>query len=190
MDLLSAGEFGIIAPSKMLCENKNKTRNGKMSVVTIRPYQDEDVQDVINLAKRNLLEVNIKDYQKELMEKFASMYTADYMKLLSENGHSYVVLRDGVVSGCGTVMPFFGKEQEECILLSIYVLPECQGEGIGRYIMAALESDEYYKRSNRIEIPATITACEFYEKFGYSYKAGKKEPDVEGSYHMEKFRHE
>ncbi len=73
-------------------------------------------------------------------------------------------------------------------MLSIYVLPEYQGKGIGRYIMAALESDEYYKCSNRIEIPATITACTFYEKFGYSYKDGKEESDAEGSYHMEKFR--
>ncbi len=159
-----------------------------MSVVTIRPYREEDAQAVICLAKRNLLEVNIKNYPKELMEKFASMYNGDYLKHLSINGHSYVVLDDGELVGCGTVMPFWGKEQTECVLLSIYALPECQGKGIGRYIMAALESDEYYKRSSRIEIPATITACTFYEKFGYSYKDGKREPDEEGSYHMEKFR--
>ncbi len=41
-----------------------------MSVVAIRPYHEENTQDVIRLAKRNLLEVNIKDYPKELMEKF------------------------------------------------------------------------------------------------------------------------
>ena len=159
-----------------------------MSIITVRPYQTEDVLAVILLAKRNLLEVNIKGYTKELMEKFASMYTEDYMNLLSTKGHSYVVLVDGELAGCGTVMPFWDKEQEECVLLSIYVLPECHGKGIGSYIMAALESDEYYKRSNRIEIPATITACKFYERFGYSYKDGKKEPDAEGSIHMEKFR--
>ena len=159
-----------------------------MSAITVRPYQKEDVQDIINLAKRNLLEVNIKDYSKELMEKFASMYTEDYVKHLSANGHSYVVMLDGELAGCGTVMPFWGKEQDECVLLSIYVLPDYQGKGIGRYIMAALESDEYYKRSNRIEIPATITARGFYERLGYSYKDGKKEPDAEGSCHMEKFR--
>ncbi len=45
-----------------------------MSVITVRPYQNEDAQAVINLARRNLLEVNIKDYPRELMEKFASMY--------------------------------------------------------------------------------------------------------------------
>ncbi len=159
-----------------------------MSIITIRPYQKEDAQAVILLAKRNLLEVNIKDYPKDLMEKFASMYTEDYTVVLSTKGHSYVVLEDGELAGCGTVMPFWGKEQEECVLLSIYVLPECQGKGLGRYIMAALESDEYYKRSSRIEIPATITACKFYERFGYFYKDGEKAPDAEGSYRMEKFR--
>lgn len=54
--------------------------------------------------------------------------------------------------------------------------------------MAALESDEYYRRSRRVEIPATLTTCGFYEKFGYGYKNGKKEPDAEGSVHMGKFR--
>jgi len=159
-----------------------------MNTVTIRKYQTADKEAVISLAKRNLLEVNIKDYPKELMEKFASMYTDDYMNHLSENGHSYVVIQDNIITGCGTVMPFWGKENEECVLLSIYVLPEYQGKGTGRFIMAALETDEYYKRSKRIAIPATITACSFYEKFGYGYKDGKKEPDAEGSYHMEKYR--
>ncbi len=163
-------------------------KDSKMSVISVRPYQNEDMQAVINLAKRNLLEVNIKDYPKELMEKFASMYTEDYVKHLSTNGHSYVVMLDGELAGCGTVMPFWGKEQDECVLLSIYVLPDYQGKGIGRYIMAALESDEYYKRSKRIEIPATITARGFYERLGYSYKDGNREPDAEGSCHMEKFR--
>ena len=121
------------------------------------------------------------------MEKFASTYNEDYLRHLSVSRHSYIVLDDGELVGCGTVMPFWDKEQEKCVLLSIHVLPEYQEKGIGRYIMAALESDEYYKRSNRIEIPATMAACTFYEKSGYSYKDGKKDPDEEGSYRMEKF---
>lgn len=159
-----------------------------MKGISIRRFSPEDTNSIIVLATRNLLEVNIRDYPRDLMEKFAAMYTPDYVSYLAGKGHCYVAGRNREVVGCGTVMLFRGREEDESVLLSIYVLPELQGLGIGKRIMAALESDPYFVRSRRIEIPATLTACGFYEKFGYGYKNGRKEPDDEGAYHMEKFR--
>ena len=40
----------------------------------------------------------------------------------------------------------------------------------------------------KIEIPASITACTFYQKMGYNYKNGIAEIDVEELYRLEKFR--
>ena len=37
-----------------------------------------------------------------------------------------------------------------------------------------------------MEIPASITAVDFYRKFGYDYKNGKKELDEEHHYRLEK----
>lgn len=54
--------------------------------------------------------------------------------------------------------------------MSIFVLPEFHGKGVGRKIINTLETDEFYVRASRIEIPASITATEFYRKFGYDYK--------------------
>mgnify|MGYP002226045077 CR=1 FL=1 len=54
--------------------------------------------------------------------------------------------------------------------MSIFVLPEFHGKGVGRKIINTLETDEFYVRASRIEIPASITAMEFYRKFGYDYK--------------------
>ena len=39
-----------------------------------------------------------------------------------------------------------------------------------------------------VEIPASITAVEFYRKMGYAYKNGKKELDEGQVYRLEKFR--
>ena len=64
----------------------------------------------------------------------------------------------------------FGEVETESILLSIFVLPEFHGKGVGRKIINILETDEFYVRASRIEIPASITATEFYRKFGYDYK--------------------
>lgn len=49
-----------------------------------------------------------------------------------------------------------------------------------------LEQDEFYARATRIEIPASITATEFYRKFGYDYKNGVKELDEKQLYRLEK----
>lgn len=50
-----------------------------------------------------------------------------------------------------------------------------------------MENDEYFLRAKRIEFPASITACDFYRKLGYSYKNGIRELDGEGHYRLEKF---
>ena len=47
---------------------------------------------------------------------------------------------------------------------------------------------EFYVRACRIEIPASITATEFYRKVGYDYKNGVKELDNEHHYRLEKFK--
>ena len=67
-------------------------------------------------------------------------------------------------------------------------MPELHGQGIGSYIIDTLETDELFLRAERIEIPASITAAEFYRKKGYDYKNGRKELDNEQHYRMEKFR--
>lgn len=81
-----------------------------------------------------------------------------------------------------------GGSTTESILLTIFVLPEYQGKGIGRMIIQTLEQDEYFLRANRIEIPASITAVEFYRKMGYDYKNGVKESDDEQVIRLEKYR--
>ena len=65
---------------------------------------------------------------------------------------------------------------------------EFDGKGVGRKIINTLETDEFYVRASRIEIPASITATEFYRKFGYDYKNGVKELDNEHHYRLEKFK--
>ena len=71
--------------------------------------------------------------------------------------------------------------------LTIYILPEFIGQGVGTAIIQALEQDEYFLRANRIEIPSSVTAVKFYEKMGYAPKNGIV-PDAEGIIPMEKFK--
>ena len=160
---------------------------GTKSYIEVRRFKEEDAQEVRNLIVRNFLEVNSKDYGISAMEKLAKAYNAEKVLNVASYAHMYVFEFDGKIIGTGSISSFWGSETES-ILLSIFVLPEFHGKGVGRKIINTLETDEFYVRASRIEIPASITATEFYRKFGYDYKNGVKELDNEHHYRLEKFK--
>lgn len=51
-----------------------------------------------------------------------------------------------------------------------------------------MESDDYFLRAKKIEIPSSITARGFHQKMGYVYKNGVDTVDEEQLYRLEKFR--
>lgn len=153
----------------------------------IRKYEEKYAEEISNLICRNFREVNVKDYSKEEMEALSKEYNGEKVKNIASYAHMYAVFEEEKIIGCGAISSFWGSETES-ILLTIFVLPEFHGKGIGRKIIETLEKDEYFLRAKRIEIPASITGCGFYEKMGYGYKDGVNELDDEGHYRMEKFR--
>lgn len=155
-------------------------------MVVIRRFKSEDAEAVSSLIRRNLIEVNTIDYPVLEMEILADSYNSRKVLNIAVNSHMYVAVNDNQIIGCGAISDYWGSISES-IFLTIFVLPELHKKGIGRKIINALESDEYFLRANRIEIPSSITAYEFYHKLGYNYKDGKKEL-VEGHYCLEKFR--
>lgn len=159
----------------------------RLDEITVRRYREPDAEAVANLLARNFREVNSKDYGKEAMEKLVRTHDADWVRQLTGYAHMYVFCREEEIVGCGSISSFWGSETES-IILTVFVLPEYQGNGLGRKIIQTLEQDELFLRADRIEIPASITGAEFYRKFGYDYKNGVKELDGEGHYRLEKFR--
>lgn len=158
----------------------------KNCVIT-RRFKESDAENVSHLVQRNMLEINSKDYGLEATTKLAGQYNAEKILQIASYAHMYVFEWKEQIVGVGAISSFWGSEAES-ILLTIFVLPELHGKGIGRIIIDTLEKDELFTRAHRIEIPASITATDFYRKFGYDYKNGIKELDDEGHYRLEKFR--
>ena len=153
----------------------------------IRRFQEADANEVFILIAKTLRITNSKDYSSEYIEKNINLLTPEYLIQRSQWTHFYVVCDEDIIIGCGAIGPYWDK-QDESSLFTIFVLPEYQGKGIGRKIIEALESDEFFLRAKRIEIPASITACEFYRKLGYNYKNGINAVDEEQLFRLEKFR--
>ena len=107
----------------------------------VRRFKEEDAQEVRNLIVRNFLEVNSKDYGISAMEKLAKAYDAEKVLNVASYAHMYVFEFDGKIIGTGSISSFWESETES-ILLSIFVLPEFHGKGVGRKIINILDSTE------------------------------------------------
>lgn len=158
-----------------------------MDYLKIRQFKSEDAEKISQIIKRNFLEVNIKNYNSEDMQQLSNVYNSQKVLAIASYAHMYVACINNTIVGCGAISSYWGKE-DESILLTIFVLPELHGKGIGSEIISTLENDEYFLRAKRIEIPSSITGCEFYRKKGYDFKNGIKELDEENHYRLEKFR--
>ena len=153
----------------------------------IRRFIPQDAEAVSELIAVTMRTSNIKDYPSQLLEKAIAYLTPERLIERADWMHSYVVCDGERIVGCGSVGPYWNKEDESS-LFTIFVHPEHQGKGIGRLIIETLEQDEFFLRAKRIEIPASITALEFYKKMGYDFKDGVRELDDEQHYKLEKFR--
>lgn len=155
--------------------------------VIVKPYCEKDAEEIVALIIRNFREVNVKDYGQKAIEELVATHDVDWFRNLAGYANVYVFWCQEKIVGVGSISSFWGSLTES-ILLTIFVLPEFHGQGLGSYIIDTLEKDELFLRAERIEIPASITAVEFYRKKGYDYKNGIKELDEENQYRLEKFR--
>lgn len=153
----------------------------------IRRFKKTDSPAVSELIAVTMRTSNINDYSAEQLEQAIAYLTPE--RLIERAGwmHSYVACDGETIVGCGSIGPYWGKEDESS-LFTIFVRPDYQGRGIGRLIIQTLEQDEFFLRAKRIEIPASITALDFYRKMGYDFKDGVRAIDEEHHYKLEKFR--
>lgn len=154
----------------------------------IRRFKQEDAAETARIIAETLKISNSKDYPPEYIAANVSSHSPEVLIERAKEGHTYVVCDGEKIVGCGTIAGYWGSKTES-ILLTIFVLPDYQGKGIGKKIIETLEKDEYFLRAKRIEIPASFTAVEFYKKIGYNYKNGIAKIDAEEQcYRLEKFR--
>ena len=156
-------------------------------VYTVRKFSNSDADEVSALIIKTLRTTNIKDYSEEFIENDVKMFSPEGVIERASWTHFYVICDGDTIVGCGAIGPYWGKEDESS-LFNIFVLPEYQGKGVGRKIIETLEQDEFFLRAKRVEIPASITACDFYRKLGYTYKNGIDVVDEEQLFRLEKFR--
>ncbi|MHD0398589.1 GNAT family N-acetyltransferase [Staphylococcus simulans] len=157
-----------------------------LNTIQISKFQESDTQAVIDLIIQTLRTTNIKDEPKEDIESYIEDVTPESIQYKAERINFYVFKLNDQLIGTGAIGPYYGSETESCFF-SIFVSPDYQKQGIGRFIMDTLEDDYYYHRAKRLIIPASITAVQFYRNRGYDYINQNSTPDHEGLIYLEKY---
>lgn len=153
--------------------------------ITIRKFRKGDEAAVSDVICTTLSVSNSKDHSAEFIEESIKNHSPQLVALRADESHFYVVLDGRKIIGCGGITGYWGSETESYIV-SVFVLPEYQGRGIGRKIIETLEADEFFLRAWRTEIGSSLTAVDFYRKMGYEYKNGVTSPDEYGVIRLEK----
>ncbi|MGN0620244.1 MAG: GNAT family N-acetyltransferase [Porcipelethomonas sp.] len=153
--------------------------------IFIRKFRKGDESAVSDVICTTLAVSNRKDYSTEFIEENIKSHSPQVIALRAAESHFYVTLDGRKIIGCGGITGYWGSDTES-YLISIFVLPEYQGRGIGRRIIEVLESDEYFLRAWRTEVGSSLTAVDFYLRMGYKYKNGITDPDEYGAVRLEK----
>ena len=157
-----------------------------MSEIKVRRYQEGDEYDICEVVRKDVLAENIKDYSSEAIIHLLESHDEELIRRRASKFHVYVLTEEEKIIGVGMIGPYWDSLTESSFF-TIFIDPSYKGQGLGRKIIETLESDEYYKRADRVEIPASITAVEFYRHFGYGFKKLGHIVDDEGIYRMEKY---
>jgi len=148
--------------------------------VKIIEYTSDFAGRLSEIIIRNLIEINSKDYPLEEMKRHALSFSPEKIEEYSKNRKIYVAAENGDPVGTLGILRDERCGGNEYFFLTIFVLPEKHGCGIGRLLME--KGEEYVKslKGRKITIPSSITSHGFYHKIGYSYADKTKEPNKEG----------
>ncbi|WP_251612148.1 GNAT family N-acetyltransferase [Pumilibacter muris] len=151
--------------------------------MTIELIKENEIQETCDMVARACKNSVFAEFYPQQPQYFSIPY--DEIKQKAEYGHFYVVKECGKIIGCGCIGAYWDSLTESWIN-TIFVEPSHQHKGIGKKIIEHLESDEYAKRANRIEIHSAISAIPFYRKLGYEHKHGDLSYK-DGMFDLEKF---
>lgn len=154
-----------------------------------RRFKLGDEKEICEVIRKDVLAENIYDYSEEAIKHLIEQQNEEVIIRRAKQFHCYTFLDNDKIVGVGMIGPYWDSLTESSFF-TIFRSPEYKGKGLGRFIIETLEKDEYYLRANRVEIPASITAVEFYKHFGWKFKKLGNIVDNEGIYRMEKYPNE
>jgi GNAT superfamily N-acetyltransferase len=130
--------------------------------VNIRPAADGDRPGIHAVHVRAIRGTCSRSYSAEQVSSWAGLLSPDSYTIVLQTRIMVVATDGAMVVGFGQLNPDTAEVD------AVYVLPERQGEGIGRMLLSDLERQARERGITTLELSATLNAADFYERAGYA----------------------
>ena len=127
--------------------------------VLVRAARAEDAAAISKVIIAALRESNALDYPPEVIAQVVQNFAAPQILSLMSQRQVYVAIDDQIVVGTASL--------DQQVIRSVFVAPEQQGKGIGRRLMARIESVAATHDLKELRVPSSITAEGFYALLGF-----------------------
>jgi GNAT superfamily N-acetyltransferase len=126
----------------------------------VRQFSPDDAERLSRLIIRNLRLVNIRDYSPQVIEALIPSHTPECIQDLARYGYTLVGIDEDVIVGTASL--------DGDLIRNVFVDVEKHGNGVGRKLMATIETYALDQRLHRIYLRSGLTAVGFYHKLGYT----------------------
>ncbi len=135
----------------------------------IRLARVTDTDAVMTVLRRSITELCVEDHRNDpgVLAAWLENKTAENVRAWIQSPRTFMVVAEvgGTVSGVASV-GITGR------ILLCYLLPEVQSTGVGRELLAAIESEALHQGLRELSLESTKSARGFYSKHGYHPKDG------------------
>ncbi len=150
----------------------------KYDSIIIRNFKSADSLEVCKIIKRNLIEINSKDYPANIINNMCNLYTSDHIIEIAKVRDIYVAELNGNIIGTASL--------ENNIICAVYVNINYHNHGIGRKLISFIEDVAKNNSINLLRIHASLTSLNFYYALGYKFVEELDDADAGRSTLVEK----
>ncbi|UZJ62788.1 GNAT family N-acetyltransferase [Pseudomonas sp. KU26590] len=126
----------------------------------IRKATDNDATAISHVIVAALRESNSQDYSAAVIAQVELSFSPSAILRFMAQRQVYVASFGEEIIATASL--------DQGTVRSVFVAPSHQGSGIGRALMAAIESAATTHGVSRLRVPSSITAEGFYRSLGYS----------------------
>jgi GNAT superfamily N-acetyltransferase len=128
-------------------------------MLRIRRFVPQDAEQISNVIRRALLEVNSRDYPQSVITRLYEHFTPERICEISKTREIYVALDNELILGTAS--------RKDDTIYTVFVHPEYHGRGIGTSLMHHVEQLARMSGYSSTKVPASVTSVGFYEQMGY-----------------------